>query len=136
MPAALPKLFPRPRELSQRDGFLPIPGQPHPTAQFLANLPATIAEAQAALAVQSSAPCRNEYSAHQGVDSYTLAIHPDGIRLQASSAAGVLYGAQTLRQIHAQNPDALPCLEILDGPDLPVRGFMLDVSRCKVPTQA
>ena len=49
MPAALPKLFPRPRELSQRDGFLPISGQPHPTAQFLAKLPATIAEAQAAL---------------------------------------------------------------------------------------
>ena len=136
MPAALPTLFPRPRELSRRDGFLPIPAQPHATAQFLANLPATIAEAQAALAVQTSAACRSECSAHLGADSYTLAIRPDGILLQASGAAGLLYGAQTLRQIHAQNPDALPCLEILDGPDLPVRGFMLDVSRCKVPTQA
>lgn len=136
MPAALPTLFPRPRELSLRSGFLPVPAQPHPTAQFLVNLPATIAEAQAALAVQSSAACHSEYSAHLGADSYTLAIRPDGIRLQASGAAGLLYGAQTLRQIHAQNPDALPCLEIVDGPDLPVRGFMLDVSRCKVPTQA
>ena len=136
MPAALPKLFPRPRELSQRDGFLPIPGQPHPTAQFLANLPATIAEAQAALAAKSTDSCRITEVEILQAESYALKISPAGIELQASSAAGLLYGAQTLRQIHAQNPDALPCLEILDGPDLPVRGFMLDVSRCKVPTQA
>ena len=136
MPAALPKLFPRPRELSQRDGFLPIPGQPHPTAQFLASLPATIAEAQAALAVQSSAACRITEVKILQAESYALKISPAGIELQARDAVGVIYGAQTLRQIHAQNPDALPCLEILDGPDLPVRGFMLDVSRCKVPTQA
>ncbi len=136
MPAALPTLFPRPRELSQRDGFLPIPGQPHPTAQFLANLPATIAEAQAALAVQSSAACRITEVKILQAESYALKISPAGIELQARDAVGVIYGAQTLRQIHAQNPDALPCLEILDGPDLPVRGFMLDVSRCKVPTQA
>ena len=136
MPAALPTLFPRPRELSQRDGFLPIPGQPHPTAQFLASLPTTIAEAQAALAVQSSAACRITEVEILQAESYALKISPAGIELQARDAVGVIYGAQTLRQIHAQNPDALPCLEILDGPDLPVRGFMLDVSRCKVPTQA
>ncbi len=136
MPAALPTLFPRPRELSQRDGFLVVPGQPHPTAQFLASLPATIAEAQAALAAKSTDSCRITEVEILQAESYALKISPAGIELQASSAAGLLYGAQTLRQIHAQNPDALPCLEILDGPDLPVRGFMLDVSRCKVPTQA
>ncbi len=136
MPAALPTLFPRPRELSQRDGFLVVPTQPHPTAQFLASLPTTIAEAQAALAAHSSAPCRITEVEILQAESYALKISPAGIELQASSAAGLLYGAQTLRQIHAQNPDALPCLEMLDGPDLPVRGFMLDVSRCKVPTQA
>ena len=136
MPAALPTLFPRPRELSQRDGFLPIPGQPHPTAQFLASLPATIAEAQAALAAKSTDTCRITEVEILQAESYALKISPAGIELQARDAVGVIYGAQTLRQIHAQNPDALPCLEILDGPDLPVRGFMLDVSRCKVPTQA
>ena len=136
MPAALPKLFPRPRELSQRDGFLPIPGQPHPTAQFLASLPTTIAEAQAALAAKSTDSCRITEVEILQAESYALKISPAGIELQARDAVGVIYGAQTLRQIHAQNPDALPCLEILDGPDLPVRGFMLDVSRCKVPTQA
>ena len=136
MPAALPTLFPRPRELSQRDGFLPIPGQPHPTTQFLASLPTTIAEAQAALAAKSTDSCRITEVEILQAESYALKISPAGIELQARDAVGVIYGAQTLRQIHAQNPDALPCLEILDGPDLPVRGFMLDVSRCKVPTQA
>ena len=136
MPAAPPSLFPRPRELSLRGGFLPVPAQPHPTAEFLANLPTTIAAAQAALTAKSTDACRSEFTAHLGADSYTLAIHSEGILLRASDAAGLLYGAQTLRQIHAQTPAALPCLEILDGPDLPVRGFMLDVSRCKVPTQA
>jgi hexosaminidase len=136
MPAAHPTLFPRPRELSLRGGFLLVPAQPHPTAEFLANLPTTIAAAQAALAAKSTDACRSEFTAQLGADSYTLAIHSEGILLRASDAAGLLYGAQTLRQIHAQNPDALPCLEILDGPDLSVRGFMLDVSRCKVPTQA
>ena len=136
MPAAHPTLFPRPRELSLRGGFLPVPAQPHPTAQFLAGLPQTIAQAQVALDAAANGACHCERAAHLGADCYTLTIHTDGIRLQARTAAGLLYGAQTLRQIHAQNPDALPCLEILDGPDLSVRGFMLDVSRCKVPTQA
>ena len=136
MPAALPTLFPRPRELSRRDGFLPIPTQPHPTTQFLASLPTTIAEAQAALAAKSTDSCRITEVEILQAESYALKISPASIELQARDAVGVLYGAQTLRQIHAQNPDALPCLEILDGPDLPVRGFMLDVSRCKVPTQA
>ena len=95
-----------------------------------------MAEAQAALAVQSSAACRITEVKILQAESYALKISPAGIELQARDAVGVIYGAQTLRQIHAQNPDALPCLEILDGPDLPVRGFMLDVSRCKVPTQA
>jgi hexosaminidase len=136
MRAAPPTLFPRPRELSLRAGGLSVPSPTHPTARFLASLPQTIAEAQGALDAPASGACGYGRAAHLGADSYTLAIAPDGIRLQASTAAGLLYGAQTLRQIHAQNPTALPCLEIADGPDLAVRGFMLDVSRCKVPTQA
>ena len=95
-----------------------------------------MAEAQAALAAKSTDSCRITEVEILQAESYALKISPAGIELQARDAVGVIYGAQTLRQIHAQNPDALPCLEILDGPDLPVRGFMLDVSRCKVPTQA
>ena len=135
MRAQLPQLFPRPRELSLRGGFLPIPEAPHPTALFLKNLPQTIAEAESALDAKQTTPCRIEYTEAVGSESYYLEIATSGIHLKARDAAGVFYGAQTLRQIFEQNPKALPCCEVLDSPDLPIRGFMLDISRCKIPTQ-
>ncbi len=135
MRAQLPQLFPRPRELNLRGGFLPAPAAPHPTGAFLKTLPQTIVEAQAALDESKHTACRIELLAKLAPESYYLEITSGGIHLQASDAAGVLYGCQTLRQIHEQNPKELPQLEILDSPDLAVRGFMLDVSRCKVPTQ-
>ncbi|MSR72337.1 MAG: hypothetical protein CK519_00110 [Opitutia bacterium] len=136
MRAQLPQLFPRPRELSLRGGFLPTPEAPHPTALFLKNLPQTIAEAESALDVKQTTPCRIEYTEAVGSESYYLEIATSGIHLKARDAAGVFYGAQTLRQIFEQNPKALPCCEVLDSPDLPIRGFMLDISRCKIPTQS
>ena len=135
MRAQLPQLFPRPRELSLRGGFLPVPRAPHPTAVFLNNLPQSIAEAEAALDAKQTTPCRIEYTEALGSESYYLEIATSGIHLKARDAAGVFYGAQTLRQIFDQNPEALPCCEVLDSPDLPIRGFMLDISRCKIPTQ-
>ncbi len=135
MRAQLPQLFPRPRELNLRGGFLPAPAAPHPTGVFLKTLPQTIVEAQAALDESKRSACRIERAPKLAPESYYLEIASGGIHLQASDAAGVLYGCQTLRQIHEQNPQELPQLEILDSPDLVVRGFMLDVSRCKVPTQ-
>ena len=135
MRAQLPQLFPRPRELSLRGGFLPVPKAPHPTAVFLKNLPQSIAEAEAALDAKQTTPCRIEYTEALGSESYYLEIATSGIHLKARDAAGVLYGAQTLRQIFEQNQESLPCCEVLDSPDLPIRGFMLDISRCKIPTQ-
>ena len=135
MRAQLPQLFPRPRELSLRGGFLPVPKAPHPTAVFLKNLPQSIAEAEAALDAKQTTPCRIEYTEALGSESYYLEIATGGIHLKARDAAGVFYGAQTLRQIFEQNPESLPCCEVLDSPDLPIRGFMLDISRCKIPTQ-
>ena len=65
---------------------------------------------------------------------YTLKITPAGILIRANTAAGVFYGVCTLAQILVQNTGVeIPCLEIEDGPDLPVRGVLLDISRDKVP---
>jgi hypothetical protein len=61
-------------------------------------------------------------------------ITPSVSRLIARDPAGLFYGQQTLKQLHRQFPNALPCLEIRDYPDFPVRGVMLDISRDKVPT--
>ncbi len=134
---ALPvlKFFPRPRELTLRGGWLKVPPLPHPTALFIERLPTTIAEAQSALDGAADGACRVVHQPEQGAEGYHLEILTSGIRLNAGDAHGVLYGAQTLRQIAAQYPDELPHLVIIDSPDLPVRGFMLDVSRTRVPTQ-
>jgi len=129
-------LFPRPRELTLRGGWLKVPPLPHPTALFIKNLPATMDEARAALAGAADGACRIVHKPERGAEGYHIEILASGIRLNAGDAPGVLYGAQTLRQIAAQYPDELPHLEVTDSPDLPVRGFMLDVSRTRVPTQA
>jgi hexosaminidase len=64
--------------------------------------------------------------------SYHLQIAPNGIHIQAYDEAGIFYGVCTLIQIISQAKFDLPCLEIIDQPDYPVRGVMLDISRDKV----
>ena len=65
---------------------------------------------------------------------YRLSITPAGVRIVGRDEAGVFYGRQTYAQLTMQCTGGLPCLEIEDWPDFPVRGVMLDVSRDKVPT--
>src|SRR5262249_7667527 len=50
-------------------------------------------------------------------------------------ARGLAWGVSALLQIARQRP-ALPCLRIRDWPELEERGYMLDVSRDRVPTMA
>lgn len=65
---------------------------------------------------------------------YALAITPQRVILEAQTPAGIFYGVNTFIQVLKQRGPVLPCLEITDWPDFPVRGFMLDTSRDKVPT--
>jgi hypothetical protein len=69
---------------------------------------------------------------------YRLHIQSDGtIQLTGHDAAGLFYARQTLAQIQRQcDGDPLPLVTIEDDPDFSVRGFMLDISRDKVPTMA
>jgi hexosaminidase len=65
---------------------------------------------------------------------YYLVIAPGGIHVSGHDEAGVFYGLCTLIQIMDQAGGELPCLQIQDWPDFPVRGVMLDISRDKVPS--
>lgn len=71
-----------------------------------------------------------------GPEAYRLNIGPELITLRGGGPAGVFYGCQTLAQLLRQYGRRLPCLYIEDKPDFPVRGFMLDISRDRVPTLA
>jgi len=68
-----------------------------------------------------------------GPQAYRLRISPGGVRIEAGDDAGAFYARMTLRQIARACPDALPCGEIEDSPDILIRGVMLDISRDKVP---
>ncbi len=68
-------------------------------------------------------------------ESYTLDVSPDGARIQATAAAGVLHGLETFSQLVAPSADgfAVPGIHIEDRPRFPWRGLMLDVSRHWMP---
>ncbi|MBN1230292.1 MAG: family 20 glycosylhydrolase [Anaerolineales bacterium] len=65
---------------------------------------------------------------------YEISILPQVIQVRAKNEVGLLYGRATLIQIARQFVDSLPTLEIKDWPDLERRGYLLDISRDKVPT--
>lgn len=72
------------------------------------------------------------------IQGYRLVVEGQSIRVTGADAAGLFYGITTLVQlcsaaVRTQAP-GLPRVRIVDWPDFPNRGVMLDVSRDKVPT--
>lgn len=72
-------------------------------------------------------------------DSYRLNITPAEITLSAKNTNALRYGKQTLNQllgyVKTKNTP-LPQIEINDWANFEKRGYMLDISRNKVPTMA
>lgn len=65
---------------------------------------------------------------------YELTISSGGTSLRYADEAGQRYGRQTLAQLAGMSD--VPAGRIRDWPDFPVRGYMLDISRDRVPTMA
>ncbi|MBB2902067.1 hypothetical protein FHR75_002882 [Kineococcus radiotolerans] len=99
--------FPRPKSMSTTTGSGPAPGA---TVRVVLD-PAVPAQG---FRVQTSA---------------------EGITVTHADAAGLRYGLATLDQLRAGVDFATTSYDISDHPDFPVRGFMLDVSRDRVPTR-
>ncbi|MCB1693770.1 MAG: family 20 glycosylhydrolase [Pseudomonadales bacterium] len=75
------------------------------------------------------------YSRGGHPESYRLTCSSDGINLTAGTPQGFWYGIMTLRQLSDQCGRRIPHVDIRDEPDFANRGVMLDISRCKVPSQ-
>lgn len=68
--------------------------------------------------------------------AYILRIHINKIEISGGDRAALFYASQTLLQIidySLSEKTTLPCLIIHDTPDFERRGYMLDISRNKVP---
>ena len=75
-----------------------------------------------------------EYVKERGNEAYELTVAPNRITISASSSRGFLYGASTLIQLCRINRGKIGCMDIADEPSYANRGYMLDVSRGRVPT--
>ena len=69
-------------------------------------------------------------------EAYRLTITPDGTVISAAAKEGLFNGVQTLRQLIIQYGICLPCLSIIDYPEIPVRGWFMDATRGRIPTMA
>ncbi len=86
----------------------------------------------------ASRPIRLEVHADLPPEGYELLIASDGVEINAANRRGFLYGAVTLRQwlkAHGwrDGDQPVPGVAIRDRPDFARRGFLLDISRNKVP---
>ena len=65
------------------------------------------------------------------IESYSLRVRPDGIRIESDTTVGAIRGLETLLQL--VTPDAsgfaAPEIEIRDAPRFAWRGLMIDVAR-------
>lgn len=69
-----------------------------------------------------------------GKEAYRIIINEEKIEVLYSKVNGLFYALVTLKQIFREDKYYVPCLELFDEPDLSFRGFMLDISRNKIPT--
>ena len=72
-------------------------------------------------------------SAALGREEYSLTVDENGVELGASCEEGLFRAATSLRQMILRTGGQLPRMRIEDGPSLPRRGYMLDISRGKKP---
>jgi hypothetical protein len=84
----------------------------------------------------ADAPVEVREDASLPPQGFALEIGDGALRLHARDADGRRYGEATLAEIRAQSGAELPALSLRDWPELGVRGYMLDVSRDRVPTRA
>ena len=118
-------IVPWPRQLDARDGVFA------PRAPIEVGIgpdgPVVSGDDRVSLAIRPDAPA--------GAEAYRLEITPERIEVAARDPRGLLYGAQTLRQLAAASPRAIPAVRIEDAPRFVWRGLHLDVGRHFFPVE-
>ena len=115
-------LFPQPRNLELHEGVYTFPSA---ACNDLAAFFRAVRDGMPGISV-IPAPLL-------GKEEYHLTISAAGVEIHASCDEGLFRAATSLRQMILRTGGQLPCLHIEDKPDLPRRGYMLDISRGKKP---
>ena len=135
-----PALFPTPREIIKLEGVFPVPhtwwidcddkelgeGIRVWKEDLAIKIPESTSQANLLIYKDANIPA----------DGYDIEMRGGKISLLAGRADGVFRALSKIWQLFRfEEPgNTLPCLKITDQAVLRRRGFMLDISRCKVPT--
>lgn len=130
-------IVPRPASMTVADGYFTVPQRIDVSAESKQARPLAKEMVKAlrmagfdAAAKKSADGLAVTFTADAPEEGYRLTVSSRGIVVEASSATGAYYAAQTLAQLLAQSPDRrLPYCTIDDAPRMAYRGLMLDVVR-------
>lgn len=131
------RLFPRPKQMETKEGMYvvsyPLTITLTEETQTLFNLLGETLGGKVKTTLENPMITLKEDKA-LGKEAYRLQVLSDGIHISYATKQGAYYGLITLGQILSQCENEIPCCEIFDEPAMEVRGYMLDISRGKVPS--
>ena len=116
-------LFPQPRCMECREGVYSLSPIPE-TQDLVAFFKAVKAGIHGVDVVTNSLLAKEEYH---------LTINDAGVHIAVSCDEGLFRAATSLKQLIDQSSGSLIHMHIEDKPDLPRRGYMLDISRGRKP---
>lgn len=116
-------LFPQPREMTVSDGayVLPVKEAYGDLACFFR----LVKEGAPEIKVVSAPILKKE--------EYLLSVNEEGVSISVSTDEGLFRAVTSLQQMIQHTGGKLPFMEIRDWPALPRRGYMLDISRGRMP---
>lgn len=141
-------ILPRPKHLEEREGFflsdfgmrivsisdelLPQRGWalPEKLKEYLADWAGIRAELSSGKVFRGDIALRVNHELKS--QSYKLTITPENIEIEGCDRAAVGYGISTLCQLIKTEGGKLPCLQIIDEPDISSRGYYLDQARGRI----
>jgi len=137
---SIPGLFPTPQKISNTGNFFTIPEKlnffcsDENLSEGITPWAGKLALRHAESIEQANLVVQKESFGHP--EAYSLELKNDQITLKAVSSTGVFRALSKIFQVFqfSEAGTKIPGFVIEDSPTLNRRGFMLDISRCKVPT--
>lgn len=115
-------IFPQPKKQVINEGFF-IPKNFPSAASLLEFVKGADASAEIKL---SKKPLLEK-------EEYILEITPDGVLISCSTEDGKFRALTSLFQLFVTEGKKIPAMTVEDKPDFERRGYMLDISRCRMP---